>query len=634
METKLSGYGGKFLRVDLTSGRISTQSPSQDFYDQYIGGTGFIVQTLLKELPPGIDPLGPENKLVFALGPFTGHALVGGGRNSIGAKSPLTGGFGESEAGGFWGARLRRAGYDAVIVEGSAKKPVYLWIDDDTVEIRKAEHLWGNEIAETEKAIQGELGDGKISTAVIGPGGERLVRYACIINDIRHAAGRTGMGAVMGSKKLKAIAVRGTRTPEAADRRKLVELSRWMGKNYKEKSHVCDYGTGATMVSYEASGNLPIRNFSGGFFPGVANITPQVMFAKGYVQKMDGCFGCPLRCKRRVGIERPWQVEPVYGGPEYETLAGFGPNCGVDNIEAIIKASEICNRFGIDTISTAVCVSFAMECYERGIIELEETGGIELKFGNAEGLVHMVEAIALRKGLGDLLAEGTKIAAETIGKGSEKFGMQVKGVEIPMHEPRYKQGMGLHYSIHATGPDHCTGIHDDAIAKNPKSWESIDAVTSVPSGELSAQKARMLYHMGLWRQIPNFLGMCLFVPWTYKQIIEAMEAVTGKPSSSWKLMKAAERGLALERIFNIRQGFSAADDTLPERFFTAPSEGPLKNTRIDPEKLSEAQKYYYQMLGWDLSGVPTAARLAELNIEWASEFLPGKALSPEEEFSL
>lgn len=618
----MHGYNGKILRVNLSTHSHSVEERSEDYYRCYVGGRGIIIHTLLNEIPPGIEPLGPENKLIFALGPLTGYPLPGSGRNSVGAKSPLTGGFGESEAGGYWGAELKRSGYDAIIVEGRAPKPVYIWINKGDVEIRDAGHLWGLEVADVDSAIKEEIGNDKIKTALIGPGGEKLVRYACIANDITHVAGRTGLGAVMGSKNLKAIAVKGGTPPEAADAEKIKELARWMGKNFKEKAGNFNlYGTGATLVAYEASGNLPVRNFRGGRFPSVEQITPQLMFEKGYVKKRETCFACPIRCKRVVSLEKPWKIDIRYGGPEYETLGALGSNCGVDSIEALMKANEICARHGIDTISTGVSISFAMECYERGILTKEDTDGLDLNFGNAQALVEMVERIALRKGLGDILAEGTKRAAEIIGKGSSDYAIHVKGVEIPMHEPRYKQGMGLHYSVNATGADHCSGIQDDLVIKKIPKGEGINRDGTLTTTELSPRKARMLYETGLWRHIGNYIGMCIFVPWSNEQIVSAVEAVTGWSTSSRDLENVVERGITLTRIFNLREGFSRNDDTLPRRFFASPSEGPLKDVSIDPARLDIAQRAYYQMLGWDESGVPTHEKLKELDVEWAYEHI-------------
>lgn len=612
------GFNGKILRVNLSARSWSVDQPPEDYYRLYGGGRGIIIHTLLTEVPAGADPLGPENKLVFAPGILTGNPLPGSGRNSIGAKSPLSGGFGEAEAGGYWGAELKRAGYDAVIVEGIAPSPVYLRIHQGEVEIRDAGHLWGMEVADAEAAIKAELGDDRIRTAMIGPGGEKLVRFACIANDVSHFAGRTGLGAVMGSKKLKGIAVRGDNPPKIADPAKIMVLARWMGKNYKEKvsSHHL-VGTGSTIGNYESTGNLPIRNFRGGRFPEVQRISPQAMFEKGYVKKRETCFACPVRCKRAVKLEGPLPVDIRYGGPEYETLAALGSNCGVDNVEAVMKGNEICARYGIDTISAGVAVSFAMECYERGILTKADTGGLELNFGNAGAMVEMVERICRREGLGDILAEGVKRAAETIGRGSSEYAIHVKGLELPMHEPRYKQGMGLHYSIHSTGADHCSGIHDDLVIKNLAKGSALNDDGTLTSAEMSPRKARVLYDIGMWRHVPNYVGLCIFVPWSRQQIAEAVEAVTGWPEAPIQLPRIAERGLALARIFNLREGFSRSDDTLPRRFFGSPAEGPLRDIAVDPDKLAGAQRAYFGMLGWDESGIPTRETLADLDIAWA-----------------
>jgi aldehyde:ferredoxin oxidoreductase len=617
----MNGFNGKILRVDLTTGRLSVEEPSEDYYKRYLGGRGFIIEKLLTEVPAGSDPLGPDNKLIFALGPMTGHPIPGSGRNSIGAKSPLTGAYGESEAGGFWGAELKRAGYDAIIVEGTSSGPVYLEIENGRSEIRDASKIWGMDVADAEKTIRDELGGKKYRTAAIGPAGENLVRFACVINDICHVAGRTGLGAVMGSKKLKLVAVKGNKPPEMANRDKLLEMSRALTQNLKENPiSFSIFGTGAAMDKYEEVGNLPIRNFQGGTFPSVKELMPHRMKEKGYWDKMETCFGCPVKCKKKLkSISAPWPVNPIYGGPEYETLAALGSNCGIDNLEAIMKAHELCGRYGMDTISAGVTISFAMECVEKGILTKQDTDGLDLQFGNAEAMVEMLERIALRRGFGDILAEGSKKASEKIGKGSEDFAIQVKGTEVPMHEPRFKQGMGLHYSEHATGADHCTGIHDERLPMS--ALDSIDVAESIPSTELSPRKVRILYQYGMWRQVPNYIGMCIFVPWNPKQLVDAMEYITGWPMSYWRLMKTAERGITLARMFNIREGLSAKDDRLPARFYASPAEGPLKGISVDPDQLAEAQKLYYQMLGWNESGVPTYARLVELDLEWAFEYL-------------
>ncbi len=617
----MKGYGGKNLRVNLSDLTVEIEQQSEDFYRLYLGGTGFIAATILRELPPFIDPLGPENKLVFALGPLCGHQIIGSGRHSIGGKSPLTNAIAESEAGGFWGAELRKTGFDFIIIEGTSQSPVYLWINNMTVEIRSADHLWGFETLDTQKAIRKELKDSKVRVACIGPGGERLVRYACVTHDVRHIAGRNGLGAVMGSKKLKAIAVRGNQQPEVYNGIAIKELSRSMGRNFKTSSAVWQCGTGNTMISYEASGNLPVNNFKGGLFPDVIRITPQHMMEQDYLVKMSGCYICPIKCKREIRLEQPWKVNSEYGGPEYETLAAFGSNCGNNQVEPIIKAHELCNRYGIDTISTGVAISFAMECYENGLLEDRDTDGLELRFGNVEAMLSMVEKIATKQGLGALLAEGVKRASEKIGLDSQVYAMHVKGCEMPMHDPRSKHGMGLHYSVHSNGPDHCTGIHDGLVTNNLSGWDRIDVAEPLANTEMNPRKARMLYHNGLWRQAANYLGLCLFVPWSQRQKCDAVEAVTGWPMSSWRIMKTVERGITLNRIFNLREGFSIFDDVLPKRFYTSPQKGPLKDNGIDPKAHAEAREVYFQMLGWDEDGIPKYGRLVELGIEWAEKFI-------------
>jgi aldehyde:ferredoxin oxidoreductase len=614
------GYSGKLLRVNLESGDVGVEQPDAAYYQRYLGGRGIIMHTLLTEVPAKTDPLGAENKLVFALGLLTGHRVIGSGRCSVGAKSPLTGACGESEAGGWWGVELRRAGYDGIIIEGIAKKPVYLWIHDDKVEIRDAAKIWGAEIRQAMEWFQEDIGEKKYRTALIGEAGEKMVSYANIMVDCRNAFGRCGMGAVMGSKRLKGVVVKGSQCPSAADNDKILELNRIMKGKYKTCPFV-EYGTGSAMDAFEAVGNLPIRNYGGGRFPGVENINA-VRVMHTYGAGMGGCFNCPIRCKKKIRIEEePWRVDSIYGGPEYETLASFGPNLLIDDLKAICKAHEICNRFGMDTISAGATIAFAMECFENGLLSSEEVDGLQLNFGNAEVMLELLEKIARRQGLGDLLAQGSKKAAEIIGKDSIKFAMQVKGLEIPYHEPRLNQGLSIHYSVHAVGADHVSGPIDHVLPRMMDNWDRIHIAENLPPTELSPRKARMAYELGLLRVIPNYLGLCSFVPWNITEMRDAIEAVCGWPATTWKLMKAVERGMTLMRIFNLREGFTREDDRLPERFHEAPQAGPLKDVKIDPDAHREAVEVYYQLMGWNRDGVPTKACLTALDLEWAALYL-------------
>jgi aldehyde:ferredoxin oxidoreductase len=615
------GYQDRILRVNLSTGQVTEEHPGDAFYRQYLGGTGTIAYFLYKELQPGIDPLGPENKLIFAAGPLCGTSFIGGGRSSVGAKSPLTGGIGHAEAGGFFGAEMRRAGYDGIIVEGKAEHPVYLAIVDDQVEIKDARHLWGRLTADVEAAIKDEMGDKQVRVTQIGVAGENLVKYACITNDLTHFYGRSGIGAVMGSKNLRAIAVRGKRPPEIADREALLSLNRWMSEHWEGMSaSMHDLGTTGIVLGNNAAGGLPTRNFREGTFEGAEDISGQKMRDTILIDR-EGCYACPIRCKRVVKAEQPYKIDPVYGGPEYETLASLGSCCGVRDLMAVCKGNELCAALGLDTISTGVAIAFAMECFENGIITTEDTDGLDLKFGNGQTLVQLIEKIARRDGFGNLLAEGSKQAAQAIGKGAEDLAMEVKGQEIPMHEPRMKQGLGIGYQVSPTGADHCHNLHDTAYAKEGPGMEnarSIGLNGPLPIDQLDAEKAHMLKVVSNWRQLVNCAEFCQFVPWTQKQIESALNAVTGWNTSLLEYMKVGERVMTLLRLFNLREGFDQNDDYLPKRFYQPLlGEGPLTGMAVDKQAADATRHAYYSLMGWNEQGEPNQAKLAELGLLWA-----------------
>ncbi len=617
------GYSGKILRINLSNDKISVEHPEEIFYRKYIGGEGFVAYYLLKELKPNIDPLGPENKLVFATGPITGVSIAGAGRNSVGAKSPLTNGFGEAEVGGYWGAELKRAGFDAIIIEGKAKNPIFIWIKNGNVEIRDASHIWGKTTGEAQKTIIEELDDKFVHISQIGPGGENLVRYACVINDLRSAAGRTGMGAVMGSKNLKAVVVRGNKRPKVANKEKLRELRDSFSNNYlKNYKEYYSYGTGGgVMEMFATIGNLPTRNFKAGGTNRAKTLDPKINKEEINL-KMETCFACPIKCKKVVQIKEPWVVDPIYGGPEYETLAAFGSNCGIYDLKAVCKANELCNKYSIDTISTGMSISFAMECFENNILNESDTGGIILKFGNSQAMIQMIEKIAKREGLGDILAEGVKRAAEKIQNGAQEFAIHVKGQELPMHEPRLKQGLGLGYTISPTGAEHMHNLHDTVIASEGSiaNFNTFGILTPLRLDDLSAKKVRALIYQMNWRALGNALVMCYFVPWNSFEQTEIVRAVTGWNTSTFELMKVGERIMNMTRIFNLREGFTSDDDRLPDRFFQPHTSGALAETSIDLEKFSEAKNIYYEMMGWDKNGVPSKIKLDELDIGWANSY--------------
>ena len=493
------GITNKILRVNLTDRQVSIEEPDDLFYRRYLGGAGFVSYYLLKELKPGIDPLSPDNILIFALGPLTGTPVPGGSRNCIGAKSPLSGGIAKSEVGGYFGYELKRAGFDTLIVEGRADRPVYLWIHEGEVEIRDATNLWGKTVLETEEAIEADLGERQVRTATIGPAGENMAAIACIITDLRNAAGRGGTGAVMGSKNLKSVAVKGRKVPQVADRPKFLEMAQWMNRNYMNigqagRMHELGTGTAEAMVGGNTIGNLPVKNRGDGFFENVEAITADAV-RDTYRVAMEACPACQVRCKKVVELENEsYKVDRRNGGPEYETLASFGSFLGIDDLAAICRANELCSLYGLDTISTGGAIAFAMECLENEILTREDTGGISLRFGDAQAMLQVIDLIAHREGIGDILADGSRKAAQRIGRGAEEFAMQVKGVEFGMHEPRLKQGLGLIYSVSLNGGDHMVGLHDTAVTQEGRNMEgvrSLGHLDPLPADDLSAAKVAM-----------------------------------------------------------------------------------------------------------------------------------------------
>jgi aldehyde:ferredoxin oxidoreductase len=438
------GSNGRFLRVNLTTGEIRSEAVPEHFYRKYFGGRGMIAALLRKELAPGIDPLGPENKVIFSAGILTGNPFPGTGRHSIGAKSPVTGGYGDGEAGGFFGAELKRAGFDAVIIEGKSEKPVYLAIRDGEAAIRDAGHLWGKTTGEAQRLIRES--EGKVRVAQIGPAGENLVKYACVVHDLEHYVGRCGIGAVMGSKHLRAVTVSGSKTPEVFDADTVRALSRYMAQNYKTlASNIYENGTLMVLQPMNAAGGLPTRNFTEGQFESAEKFFPQTV-RDAYMTERAGCYACPVRCGMNVKGGGAYDVDPAYKGPEYETIASFGSNLGVSDMEVIMKANELCNAYGLDSIAAGMCIGFATEAYEKGFIGPDQTMGRRLAFGD-HGFLSLITDIALRRGLGDILADGTRSAAALWGPATLPLAVQIKGQEMPLHEARLKQGLGLGYAL-------------------------------------------------------------------------------------------------------------------------------------------------------------------------------------------
>jgi aldehyde:ferredoxin oxidoreductase len=622
------GFLGKILHVDLTEGTCTSEKPDEQFYRMYLGGPGIALWYLLHQRADMADPLGPENVLVFAPGLLTGTQAPCMPRFTVCARSPLTGGFGKSEAGGYWGPQLKRAGFDAVVVRGKAQEPVYLWIEDGRAEIRSALRLWGQETGATQDMIRAELSEPHAQVAQIGPGGENLVRFACITNDLSHFNGRNGLGAVMGSKHLKAIVSSGERRVAVANDGAIKEIFKWAAEQLKQNpltQALHDFGTPLGIDTNNALGVLPTCNWQKGVFEGADQINAAKLGM--HLVRKGGCYACPIRCKRVVQIDEPdMRVDPKFGGPEYETLVMLGSNCGIADLKLIIKANELCNRLGIDTISTGMTISFAMHCYENGLITGSDTGGLDLRFGNGQILLPLIEQIAYRRGFGSILADGSKAAAKRIGKGSEAFLMEVKGQEVPAHDPRVKTGLGLQYALAFNGADHWFSQHDPFFNKEEsysfKEIKPLGITKPVNDRDVGPDKARFVLYGAYLTFLYDLLGACVFgyigrgaIP--IAKVCDLVQGATGWNTSLWELLKAGERAHTMARIFNVRCGFDSTDDRLPMKYFSPLRGGPLDGqAAIDAELFDKLVRDYYGMAGWDESGRPARGKLLELGLEW------------------
>jgi len=630
----IHGTTAKILRVDLSTNSIEIEEFTEDFYELYPGGKALAGFILLNEMSPHTDPFAPENVLVIANGLLTGAPISTATRYVVSARSPLTMGYGESEAGGFWGPELKMAGFEAIVVKGHAPEPVYLWIQEGEAEIRPAGHLWGRLTAEVQESIRAELSDDKIRVLQIGPAGENLVRFAGITNDLRHFNGRNGMGAVMGSKNLRAVAVRGRRRYQtmAQDPDTLMKLGRKLAKGVRESPLSWDLqqrGTPGIVEPLNVSGILPTRNFRQGAFENVDEIKWEA-YEKELLIARRSCYACAVRCKREVAVGGKTSV---YGGPEYETLASFGPNCGVSDLQVIAKANEMCNSYMLDSISTGATIAFAMECFEHGLIGLDDTDGLDLHFGNAEAMLTMIDWIATRKGLGNLLAEGVMRASESIGSDAHFFALHVKGQELPMHDPRGKYNVGMGYAISEIGADHLVVAHDPTLA-NPdstpfKNARSLGITISQPARSLSDEKMKHFFILEQLTSLEKVIGYCFFgpAPRSYihpDEVLLSINAATGWNLSMEEALMIGERATNLARVFNAREGFSRKDDVLPERLYQGLENGALQGEAMPRDEFKKALTILYGLKGWDLeTGNPTRERLEDLSLDWAADLLEG-----------
>jgi aldehyde:ferredoxin oxidoreductase len=624
-----AGVFGKTVWVDLTSRSVRDVEETSEHHRRFLGGAGAAVYQLLRRLQPGTDALAPGNVLVFAPGLLAGTNSPATPRYVACARSPLTGALGKSESSGYWGPELKQAGVGVLAVTGRAAEPSYLLVTAQGVEIRGASRLWGLPTGEAEDIIKEEVGDPRVRVAIIGPGGEHSVRYAGIASDLTHFNGRNGLGAVMGSKNLKAVAVRGDSRLEVYDPERIKEIARSTARLCREhplSSMLHKNGTPAGVEITNASGSLATRNWQNATFDAADKIGGDVLNGQ-YLVSRGGCFACPVKCKRVVSVDsETTKVDKRYGGPEYETLVAFGSNCGVGDFELVAKANELCNMFTLDTISTGMSISFAMACFEDGIIGREDTGGLDVRFGDGEVMLTLIEQIAHRRGFGDLLAEGTVRAAAAIGRGADAHVLAVKGQELPFQDPRVKTGLGLQFALAPNGADHWFAQHDPLYGAETSpgvaALAPLGMLGPVSPLDLGPAKVRAVRQTSILNSLYDCLGVCVFGAaarsmTSINSYVELVSAATGWETSLWELMHAGERALVMSRVFNVREGFGPSDDTLPRLFFTPFADGPLAGQNaLDPDEFLEAIGMYYGMSGWDPdSGLPTAGKMAELGLD-------------------
>jgi len=611
------GSHGEILRVDLSSGRITREKVPQELFDKYLAGAGMATHYLYHDVPRGADPLGPDNELIAMTGALTGTVAPSTGRFTWVFKSPLTGIWAQSNSAGFWGVEFKKTGLDGIIFQGISPEPVYLVIEEDKAELRSAAHLWGKNVTDTTRLIKEELGE-QYDVVCIGTAGENLVRYASIMNDLHRAAGRCGGGAVMGSKKLKAVAVFGKKRINVAD----PDSFRFVSKKQFElidqsmvKVAMETFGTNTVIDMVNAKGGFPTRNWQTGMFPQLEEINAQALSEKVLVEP-KGCFACPLRCAR-VSVIRKGRYAGAQGeGPEYESVGTFGGQCMVDDLEAITQAHYLCNDYGLDSISAGSCIAFAMECYEKGILTSEDTDGLDVSFGNAEVMIELVHKIARREGVGNLLAEGTKRMAEKLDKGSEKFAMHVKGLELPAYDSRAVQITGLAYAVANRGGDHIT-----AYIQGPTFLDIPFLV--IPDSKINdplvadPDEVHVLVNLENMLSALDTLGACKFMGLCVasEEWVQLVEHCLGRTFTYDDMMRLGETAVNLARVFNVREGITRADDTLPPRLLEEPlPEGPAAG-KVN-ENLPAMLDKYYELRGWDRdSGKPTPDKLRELGLE-------------------
>lgn len=648
----MHGFTGKILHVDLTNRTLEIEEPDESFYRQYLGGSLMGLYYLGKNTPAGTPPLSPANTLTFAVSAPTGLPVSGQSRCTATCLSPSSGGVADSQAGGFWPAELKFAGFDAIVIKGAAAEPVYLWIHDGRAELRDAGHLWGKLTCEVDTILKEELGDKRIEIAQVGISGEKLANFAAVMNMSNRAWGRTGIGAVMGSKKLKAIAVRGTGKVRPADKKAVAALAKQGAKELpgSDMEAFGRYGTADTLMANYGAGGLPTHNWDSGVMPSLEAaeaISGEKLYdellrgaAEGQQDRegRDTCYACIIRCKRVVEAEwRNQAILPEYGGPEYETMATFGSYCGVDDLLAVSYANQLCNEYGADTISCGATLSWAIECFEQGVLSLEDTGGIALRYGDAGAMVAMLQKTLAREGFGDILAEGSAKAADRLGKGHEYL-MTVKGQELPAHMPQVKRSLAVIYAANPFGADHQSSEHDPMYT--PKNYEGTPEAPGYkrflaqigldkpqPAKIINPEKIEFALKTQYNYSAMDSMSICQFVfgpAWQLygpQQMADLLAAATGWQVTTDDIQTYGQRRLNLMRAINAREGLARDKDTLPRKMFVKPLTGGRSDgIKLDEAELANGLDMYYQQAGWDVAtGVPTRETLEGLGLGWVTD---------------
>ena len=617
---KWYGWSGTILEVDLTGESVRKAELSEEAAYNYLGQAGINARILHDRIRPDMDPLAPEAPLIFGVGPLGGTLAPCSGRLSVTFKSPLTGIFGDSNCGGHWASELKMAGYDHIVITGKAKHPVYLWIDNDKVQVRDARSIWGMSTWETDEAVRDDVGERTAQVACIGPAGENLVRFAAIICNRARAAARCGPGAVMGSKNLKAIAVRGDRGINVADKPALRDavdeaVSAILADPLYQSASL--YGTLAITPLAQALGFLPTRNFQESTFEGADGLSGEV-FIKQFATRHKGCYNCPVACSRLYKVGEG-QYATAGEGPEYETVSALGSKCGNGDFESILHANTLCNQLGMDTISTGNVLAWTMECYEKDILSKEDLDGLDLRFGNAEAMVEMIKKIAARDGLGDVLAEGAYRAAQQLG--GDAFVVHGKGMDYPAVDTRGTKGMALSFSVSPRGGDHLKGLSLYEVAPDVYAGDirKETGITVTPQYWLQYEtKAELMRWHENWHCVVDSLGLCKLEGIALKPLLprhfqRLLSAATGWGPSVADLETIGERIWNLERLFNIREGMGRQDDLPPRRLLEEPiATGPAEGERLDRGRYERMLTDYYRLRGWDPeTGVPTGEKQRE-----------------------